>query len=73
VQQAPRHVGDLIDRTRERRLIGFRRVREAGELAHELQRRGMDFILRRRRFEIEQCFYVAAHRLSFQLLIQIPL
>src|ERR1700693_2743694 len=60
MQQATRHVGDLVDGALERRLVGFRGVREAGELAHELERRGADFLLGRRRIEIEQGADVAA-------------
>src|SRR5689334_17123952 len=36
---------------------------EAGELAHELQRRGANFFLGRRRLEIKQRADIAAHRL----------
>src|SRR5665811_2191865 len=41
--------------------VGLRRLVEAGELAHELQRGGVDFILGRGRFEIEQRLDVPAH------------
>src|SRR5260370_40298154 len=53
-EQPPRCSGDFLDRTIERRLVGLRRLVEAGQLAHELQRGGLDFILGRRRLEIEQ-------------------
>src|SRR5262245_40735074 len=56
--------GDFVDRTIERRGIRLRRPVEAGKLAHELQRRGADFLLGCRRVEIEQCLDVAAHGVS---------
>src|SRR5262249_32745024 len=60
-QQPPRRIGDFRNRAVECGLIGLRGLVEAGKLAHELQRRGMDLILRRRRLEIEQRLDVAAH------------
>src|SRR5258708_36689159 len=60
-QQPPRGVGNFDDRALERRLVGLRRLVEAGQLAHELQRRGLDFLLGRGRLEIEQGLDVAAH------------
>src|SRR6185312_5319747 len=51
----------LFDRRVERRLIGLRGRVEAGQLAHELQGRGADFVVGRRRVEIEQGLDVAAH------------
>src|SRR5258708_21352269 len=48
---------------------------EAGEFAHELQRGGLDFVIRCGRFEIEHRLDVAAHPfspLSTGSLIQIP-
>src|ERR1700720_2631252 len=41
--------------------IGLRRLVEAGQLSHELQRGGVDFVLGRGRFKIEQRLDVAAH------------
>src|SRR6202011_3596819 len=60
-KQAARDVGDLVDRLIKRRLVDLRRMREAAELTHELQRGGADFLLGRRRLEIEQRADVAAH------------
>ena len=54
-------VGDLLDRKLERRGVRLRRLVEAGELAHELQRGGVDLVLRRGWLEIEQRLDVAAH------------
>src|SRR5438105_2094273 len=63
-QQATGGFRNFLDGTLERRFVGLRGLVEAGKLAHELQRRGMDFILTRRRIEINQRLDVAAHRLS---------
>ena len=60
--QAARGIGDLVDRRLEGRWIGARRMGEAAELAHELTRGGADFLLVRRRIEIEQGSDAAAHR-----------
>ena len=57
-----------FDRAVERGLVGLRGVGEAGELAHELERRGADFVLGRRRLEIEQGTDVAAHQVRLRLL-----
>src|ERR1700682_1877983 len=63
-QQAPRGIGDFGNGAVERFGIGLRRRIEPGKLAHELQRRGMDFSWRRRRFEIEQRLDITAHGMS---------
>src|SRR5712675_1361248 len=63
-QKAVRRVGDLRDRAVERRLVGLRRLVEAGQFSHELQRGGLDFVLGRGRLEIEQSLDVAAHLFS---------
>jgi hypothetical protein len=60
-QQAARRVRDFHHRAIEGFGIGSRRPAEAGEFSDELQRRGADFIVGRRRFEIEQRLDVAAH------------
>src|SRR5258707_15858613 len=44
--------------------IGLRRLVEAGQFSHELQRGGVDFVLGRGRLEIEQRLDVAAHLFS---------
>src|SRR6478752_833147 len=53
-EQPPRRDRHFLDGAVERGLVGLRGPAEAGQLAHELQRRGADLVLRRRRFEIEQ-------------------
>jgi hypothetical protein len=51
--QAAGRVGHLLDRLVERRLVHLGRMREAAQLAHELQRGGADFLLSCWRLEIE--------------------
>src|SRR6185437_3030589 len=60
-QKPPRGIGDFGDGAGERRLIGLRRLVEAGQLAHELQRRGVNLLLACRWLEVEQRLDVAAH------------
>src|SRR5450631_207525 len=60
-QQPPRRRGDFRDGAVEGFGVGLRRLVEARKFAHELQRGGLDFILGRRRLEIEQRLDVAAH------------
>jgi hypothetical protein len=60
-EQPPRRLRDFRHRAIECRGVGLRRPGEAGEFAYELQRRCLDFVLGRRRFEIEQRLDVAAH------------
>ena len=55
-------VRNLVHRAAERRLVGLGRVREAAQLAHELQGRCVDLVVRRGRLEIEQRPDVSAHR-----------
>src|SRR5690242_20237261 len=57
-------VRHLLDRTVERRLIDLGRPREAAQLAYELQRRSVDLVMRRRRFEVVQSLDVSAHDVS---------
>src|SRR5689334_5663016 len=65
-----RHFRHVFDRPVESGLIGFRGAIEARELAHELQRRGADLVLTRRRLEIEQSADVPAHqRLLWRLMV----
>src|SRR5882757_5087236 len=60
-QELSRSVGDLGHGTDERGLIGLRRLVEAGQFADELQRRGVNLVLRGRRLEVEQRLDVVAH------------
>src|SRR5438552_16062607 len=62
-EQPPRGLRHFLDGEVERRGVRGRRLVEAGKLAYELQCGGADFVLRRRRLEIEQRLDVAAHRL----------
>src|SRR3569832_326338 len=60
-----RDVRDVEHRAVENPLVRLARPRRAGQLAHELQRRVVDLLVRRRRLEIRQHLDVAAHaRLS---------
>src|SRR3974377_684107 len=54
-------VRHLSDRAIESHLVRLRWPVEAGELSDKLQRGGLDLVLARRRFEIEQRLDVAAH------------
>jgi hypothetical protein len=53
--------GHLIDGALEDRFVGFRRMGEAAELAHELHGRGVDFVLTGWRREIMERLDVPAH------------
>lgn len=59
--QRSRRVGDLFNRSIERRLIRFGGGVESAELADELKGRRADFLFRRRRIEVEQRLDVSAH------------
>src|SRR5690242_19754656 len=59
-----RHV---LDGAVKRDLVRLRRPVEAGELAHELERRGAHFVVRRRRLEIVESFYIPAHSFSSKI------
>src|SRR5688500_6718402 len=61
VEQLVSHRGGLVDRALEGRLVRLRRLVEAGELAHELERRGPDLVIGDRRIEVEERLDVAAH------------
>src|SRR4051812_9913651 len=52
-QQAARGLRNVRDGAVECRNVCLRRLVEAGELAHELERRGADFVLVRGRLEVE--------------------
>src|SRR5215211_2489746 len=62
VEEPAGGVRDLLDGAVEGGGVCPRRRVEARELAHELQRRGADLVLGRRRLEIEQRTDLAAHR-----------
>ncbi len=53
--------GHLVDGAVERRLVGLRRRGEAAQLADELDRRGADLLVGRRRVEVEEGADVSAH------------
>src|SRR5262245_66176569 len=61
-QQPARCLRHIIDGSIERGLVGLRGLREAAQLAHELECRGMNLVLGRRRLEVEQRANVASHR-----------
>jgi len=61
LQQIARCFADLRDCQRKCGLVDFRWRIEATELAHELQRGGVDFVVRHGRREVEQGFDIAAH------------
>jgi len=64
LQQAMGRLGDFINGVIEGGLVALRWMRKATDLPHELQRRGADFIFRRRRLEIKQGSDIPAHRNS---------
>src|SRR5271169_6024543 len=72
-QEATGDFRDLLDRAVERHFVGLRRLVETGKLSHELQRRGLDLMLGRRRLEIEQRLDVAAHYPSCSFIDLAPL
>src|SRR6187401_1434023 len=64
VDQLTRRFGHGIDGAVEGLLVGLRRAVEAAQLAHELQRRGTNLLVRRRRLEVVEVANVAAHEMS---------
>ena len=58
---AARDRGHVVDGPRERLLVGLRRLREAADLAHVLQRRRLDLVVGRRRLEVVEGADVPAH------------
>src|SRR5205085_8197370 len=54
-------LGDLVHGAIEGLVVGGRGLGEAGHLAHELDGGGTDLLLRRRRLEVVEDSYVAAH------------
>jgi hypothetical protein len=61
VQETQRDGRDIIDCFLEAGFVGFRRLIEAGNLAHKLQRCGLNFLFGNRRIEIEKRLDVSAH------------
>src|SRR6185436_5515597 len=61
VDQLTRRFGHGVDGAVEGLLVGLRRAVEAAELAHELQRRGANLLVGRRRLEVVEVADVAAH------------
>src|SRR5579863_124292 len=64
VQQAGGRGGNFLYRGEKGGLVGLRRLVEAADLAHELQRSGVDFLVGDRRIEVEENFDVAAHGMN---------
>src|SRR4051794_1950614 len=54
VDEASGRGGDFRNSLVERRLVGARWAGRAAQLAHELERRGVDFVVGRRRCEVRQ-------------------
>ena len=52
---------DVVHRALESSFMDSRRLVEATQLAHELKRRCLDLLFRRRRLEIEECFDISTH------------
>src|SRR5580704_1640199 len=52
---------DLLDGALERGAVGLGGLLQAAHLANELKRRGLDLLWRRRRIEVVEHTYVAAH------------
>src|SRR5262249_44271330 len=61
IDQLARRPGDRLDGVVEGLFVGLGRPVEAAQLAHELQRRGVDLLVRRRRLEIVEVPDIAAH------------
>ena len=55
------HVRDVGDRPLERSLVRLRGLLHPADLAHVLQRGGVDLVMRRRRLEVEERLDVPAH------------
>ena len=60
-QQPARNLGDIFDRFLECFLVRLRRLVEAGNFPHELQRRRVYFVRGHRRLKIEKRSDVATH------------
>lgn len=61
VDEAGRSRGDLVNRAIEGRLVRARRAGGTAEFADELDRRGANFFVSGRWFEVGQCFDRSAH------------
>src|SRR5262245_43394553 len=61
LDQLARHPERVLHGPVERRLVGLRRLREAAQLAHELQRGGADLLVGGGRIEVEQGLDAPAH------------
>jgi hypothetical protein len=61
VEQLCRSLRYQIDRAVENLLVCLRRLCKSAQLPHELQRRGANLCLRRRRFEVMKCFDISTH------------
>src|SRR6266511_3689571 len=61
VQQARRRLSNYVDRTGEGSFVRLRRLREAADLAHVLQRGGPDLLIGRRRVVVVEGVDVATH------------
>src|SRR3990172_8383178 len=62
IDQPARHLEDIFDGAFIRGLVRLRRLGKAAQLADELLRRRADFLVGRRRVEVEQRADIAAHR-----------
>src|SRR2546429_4960203 len=69
IQQTSSNRSHLVDGTIERCLVGSRRVIEARELSHELQRSSPDLLVGSRGVEIEQCLDAPAHSFLLALML----
>src|SRR5947207_1372755 len=61
VDQALRGRGDLVDRSIEDGFVHARRLRDAAQLAHELEGRGADLVIRGRRCKVGERLDITAH------------
>src|SRR2546428_10180552 len=61
VDQALRGRGDLVDRSIEHGFVRARRLRDAAQLAHELEGRGSDLVIRGRRCKVGERLDITAH------------
>src|SRR5262245_30578950 len=61
VDQPSRNSRDIIHRAVERHLVCLRRLRESRQLTDELNRRGANLLVSRRRIKVEERFDVSAH------------
>ena len=57
-----RGVRDLVDRSGERGFVSVRWLGKAAKLSNELEGRGANLVIRRRRLKIMQSLNVSAHK-----------